>query len=81
MKYNYIGEFNDGLAMVFIGKLEMSIAESIYPTKGKYGFINQKGEEIIPLKYDDAMSFSDGKAQVELNNKTFYETFARCFHL
>ena len=32
---------------------------------GKYGFINEDGEEIIPCKYEDADVFSDGLAKVK----------------
>ena len=32
---------------------------------GKYGFINTKGELVIPLMYDYAFGFSDGLAAVE----------------
>ena len=32
---------------------------------GKYGFINEDGEEIIPCKYEDADAFSDGLARVQ----------------
>lgn len=36
---------------------------------GKYGFINIKGEEVIPCKYENARSFSEGLAAVQKNNK------------
>lgn len=39
---------------------------------GKYGFVNKKGIEIIPCKYDTAENFSNGKAQVTLNGKIFF---------
>ena len=32
---------------------------------GKYGFINEDGEEIISCKYEDADAFSDGLARVQ----------------
>ena len=54
-KYDYIGTFVEDFA-----KVELN---------GKYGFINQKGEEITPLKYDWASSFKEGFATIELNRK------------
>ncbi|MBQ5913894.1 MAG: WG repeat-containing protein, partial [Alistipes sp.] len=41
------------------------------------GFIDKTGKEVIPLKYDDASSFSGGKAKVMTKNifgieKEFY---------
>lgn len=35
----------------------------------KYGFINEEGKEITPLKYDYANSFSEGIAKVCVNKK------------
>ena len=40
---------------------------------GKCGFINQTGEILIPLIYDDARYFDKGgKAKVKLNGETFF---------
>lgn len=36
---------------------------------GKWGFIDEKGKEIIPLIYDDASDFEDGLAKVKINGK------------
>ena len=35
----------------------------------KYGFVNKKGEEVIPPRYDYISSFRDGIIEVELDNK------------
>lgn len=35
----------------------------------KYGFVNEKGESIIKPQYDDALSFSEGLADVRTKNK------------
>lgn len=55
-------EFKNDLALV-----------SNYVKKGwaqmKYGFVNNKGEEIIPLIYDNADSFTDGYTSVRLKDK------------
>ena len=52
-KYDWKGEYYEGLAMVRLDK--------------KYGFIDKTGKEVIPIKYDDASSFSEGLASVSLN--------------
>ncbi len=36
---------------------------------GRIGFVNEKREEIVPLRYDAAFSFRKGKAFVSLNKK------------
>ena len=53
-KYDYVGDFREGLAWVRIGDGET----------GKYGYINKKGQEVIKLKYDAVNSFSEGTAPV-----------------
>jgi hypothetical protein len=40
--------------------------------KGKFGFINHKGEIKIPLIYDKAEDFNEGLAEVEINGKWCY---------
>ncbi|MDR1704189.1 MAG: WG repeat-containing protein [Clostridiales bacterium] len=52
----YIGDFIDGLARVT-------------SNKGKHGFINKNGEEIVPPIYDYASSFNGGFATVQLDDK------------
>lgn len=41
-------------------------------TKKKHGFVNNKGEIVIPLIYEDADGFIDGEARVRLNGESFY---------
>ena len=53
--YDYISGFSEGLAVV--RKDSMT------------GFINRKGEEVIPLNYEDASPFQSGLALVLLNKK------------
>lgn len=38
---------------------------------GKYGYIDNKGNLKIPLQYDDALHFEEGKARVKQNNNVF----------
>ena len=55
-KYNEQKEFYGGLAAV--------------RWKNYWGYINEKGKLVIPLKYHNAESFYNGKtAKVELNGK------------
>ena len=53
--YDYIDCLLDGLASV--------------KRYGKYGFIDQTGKVVIPLKYDDALYFNEGLASVKRNGK------------
>ena len=57
-QYNELNSFSEGLAPV--------------KKNGKWGFINTKGDLVIPCEYDFAYSFSNGVALVELNNKYGY---------
>ena len=55
-KYDFKSEFDEeGFALVSL--------------KGKAGFIDKSGKEVIPLIYDEAVAFSEGLATVELNGK------------
>ncbi|MCS7258389.1 MAG: WG repeat-containing protein [candidate division WOR-3 bacterium] len=40
--------------------------------QGKYGFINDSGEVVIPLIYEDAYNFTEGLAAVKYSNKWGY---------
>jgi len=41
-------------------------------SNGKHGFVDFEGNEVIPLKYDDAFCFQNGMAPVRLNDKWGY---------
>ena len=57
--YDYASEFSEGLARV--GK------------NGKYGFVNEKGKVIIPIRYVAASNFNYGLAVVKtIDNKCFF---------
>lgn len=56
--YDELAPFSEGYAAVKRG--------------GKWGYINTKGEEIIPCKYDDASGFREGCAQVRKDTETSY---------
>src|SRR5665648_497350 len=52
-KYDDANPFKDNLALVVLDE--------------KYGYIDKKGNEVIPLKFYRAVSFSEGLAAVKLN--------------
>lgn len=54
-QYEHVSRFNEGYAPV--------------KSNGKYGFINTKGEVVVPCIYDLAHSFYEGYATVESNGK------------
>lgn len=54
-KFDYIGQLSEGL---------QAVAKNC-----KWGYIDEKGIEIIPLKYDHADKFSEGKAAVKLEGQ------------
>ena len=57
--YSEISRFGDGLARVQSAETNL------------YGFINTSGEEIVPCKYLDASSFSEGLARVEDSDELY----------
>ena len=58
-KYDWKATYYEGLARVKLND--------------KFGFIDKTGKEVIPIKYDDAYSFSEiSLALVTINNKSFY---------
>ena len=57
--YDFVSDFDIGFAR----RVELA---------GKNGFINEKGEEICPIKYDWVREYSTGFARhVELDGKKF----------
>lgn len=60
-KYDYINEFEDGIARVRLG--------DIINHPAMYGFINTKGQEIIPVQYSSAGGFDEGLCPVQKNKK------------
>lgn len=55
-KYSMVYPFSDGLALVALTEITKTSAGSVY------GFINVKGEEVIPMKLVRAGSFNNGLA-------------------
>lgn len=74
-KYDWIDYFDHGLARVKIGKEASSIAYN----HNKWGIINKKGEEVLPVIYENIWNFYDKNrysTKVVLNGCE-YEV---CFH-
>jgi hypothetical protein len=73
--YDDIGDYNEGLAIVSI-KDQLKEKENYLDcdcydrtAKCKYGFIDETGKIVIPLIYDNAEDFINGKSVIKLNNK------------
>lgn len=80
-KYTRICPFHEGFALVFNGDFisyDNRTGKIKYKNK-RYGFIDKSGEEVIPLQYDEASSFSSGLAAVKLGNLWGYIDKAGCF--
>jgi hypothetical protein len=61
--------FSEGLLRVAIGDVKWDSGEWY---GGRWGFVDKTGKEVILLKYDYATPFSEGRAEVILQDKTFY---------
>ncbi|HCC52495.1 MAG TPA: hypothetical protein DEQ30_10920, partial [Porphyromonadaceae bacterium] len=48
-------------------------------TAGKYGYINTKGEEVIPCQYKEAFSFQKNYGFVEKEEKDSKGRYVFCF--
>jgi hypothetical protein len=55
-KYQNVQSYSEGLA-------------AVQQSSGKWGFINERQEWVIPAKFEDAKEFKNGKAAVKLNGK------------
>lgn len=58
--------FSEGLAAVYVGAKWGILSESFFGAEAKWGFINSRGEMVIPAKYYDVhFLFSEGLATFE----------------
>lgn len=55
-KYQNVRSYSDGLA-------------AVQQSNGRWGFINERQEWVIPAKFEDAKEFKNGKAAAKLNGK------------
>ncbi len=63
-RYEYLGEFSNGLSLA--GK-KIKISNSDY--KILYGFINEQQKEVITIEYQDLYEFINGIAKAKKDNK------------
>ena len=65
-KYYRKGEYKEKMAFVQSKEVRThSILGHEFIVGGKYGFINEKGEEIVPCIYDTVLDFQEGLAAVK----------------
>ena len=69
LKYDYIEELRDGLAIVNIGSEMVAVNQGIEYIGGKWGYIDKTGKEVIALTYDAAKECSEGLAAVKSGEK------------
>lgn len=74
LKCGYLDEnFNEVIPLIYTGIKRFSEGLAAVKTgnwaNGKWGFINKKGELVIPCLFDKTFPFSDGYAKVVLNGK------------
>lgn len=67
--YDIARPFKEGLAAVGKVKATDTSSEVMDIPGAKYGFIDKKGNEIVPFKYNEVYDFNEGLAAVELNGK------------
>jgi hypothetical protein len=63
------------LAAVSCGGGEITYSDeplAVVQLNGKWGFIDTKGNEVVPCKYDEVNKFSEGLSAVELNDRWMY---------
>ena len=71
-QFDYARPFADSMAAVCQGCQLLKKGDHTEIINGNWGFINSKGELIIPYIYDKVSDFIEGKAKVEKNgNSTF----------
>jgi hypothetical protein len=69
-KFDFAWPFHERLAVVCMDCKKLpSDGEHSKMIGGRWGYINKKGEFMIPLKFEKALRFENGKARVKLNNK------------
>ena len=69
-KFDYARSFSDSVAAVYKGCKFINNGEHLEINDGKWGFINLKGDLIIPFIYDEVSDFNNGHANVKENGKS-----------
>lgn len=67
-------EDNNGNVVISVIYDDIYYGEGLFCVKkgDKWGYVNIKEEEVIPIQYDKASSFSDGLGRVEKDGKIMY---------
>jgi hypothetical protein len=60
--YSFIGGYKNGRAL---------FADTAASGKYLYGYLDRHGKEVVPLKYEEASDFIDGRAVVKVKDKQF----------
>lgn len=60
--YSYIGSYNEGRAIFYDMNAEGKVL---------YGYLDTRGQEVIPLKYESASDFKEGKAVVKIRDNQY----------
>jgi hypothetical protein len=68
-KYDCVTLFSEGYSAVVNGVVETAADGTITKITGLWGFIDMWGNEVIPLKYEVALPFKDGLANVNQGGK------------
>jgi len=72
MPFDFVSSFSDSLAAVCAGgkKVKQEEADE-HPVweGGKWGYVDRKGEIVIPMKFEAAKPFAHGEARVKSNGK------------
>jgi hypothetical protein len=68
---DYFYNFSDGLAVYRVGGKQKRTPDGYRSiiVGGKYGYLNKKGEVVIPVSFDGALIFRDGLAAVQSEGK------------
>jgi len=72
--YTNYREATEGMMMVNISANQVDFGEGdVQYVGGKWGYINEKGIEVIPLKFDDESVFSESMAAVNIGKAFNFE--------
>ena len=61
-RFSYVPPFSEGVAAVCLGCQAKQEGEHLFMAGGRWGYINRKGELLIPPAFEEAKSFDKGRA-------------------
>lgn len=71
-RFDFAFPFSEGLSVICFGCKERKEDEHHVIEGGAWGYINNKGEVVIDIKFESARSFENGRAQVMMNGEWIY---------